>query len=82
MKSKQLGNVLIKLLGLSILIQGAPSLITGLCWKLIAPSNAPDSVGISSWAYVITSFVQVFIGMFLISSSRGIADWLLRAEDE
>ena len=67
MKSKQLANVLIKILGLSILVHDIPGVFTVLY------SNLPNFLLLA---------VSVALGIFLIVKSRAIAEFLFKNEDE
>jgi len=67
MKSKQLANVLIKILGLSILVHDAPGFITVL---FSPPANA------------LVLAVSAALGVFLMVKSRDIAEFLFKTDDE
>ena len=88
MKSKQLANVLIKILGLSVIVHSFPTILGSLFVLMqsggqVTVSNygrvsaAPDNS-----LFIASSLVTVFIGVFLIVKSRAIAEFLLKAEDE
>ena len=79
MKSKQLANVLIKVLGLSELVWCLAGLAAGLLQMNQAPAGFPGGVFRSFWASTLITF---FIGIILIFKSRAIAELLFRAEDE
>ena len=91
MNSKQLANVLIKILGLSICIHGFPAAIVaafGAGAALIhAMQNGPP-VGSAfpywtySLTYLIQSTVEFAAGIFLIIRSRWVTDILFKDEAE
>ena len=73
MKSKQLANVLIKILGLSVIVHGIPSIVMGFVSSL---SLARASAGLGVWNYPLSSVAVVVIGLLLIIQSRAVADIL------
>jgi hypothetical protein len=79
MKSKQLANVLIKILGLSVLVHSLPGIITGLY-------NAAHVRGVGGpgdyWFYPVSSVVLAAIGISLIIKSRAVAEFLFKDEQE
>jgi hypothetical protein len=79
MKSKQLANVLIKLLGLSVIVHNLSTLIGGML-TMIQAGRA--SVAGEGSFFIITSVLTTFVGVFLIVKSRAVAELLLGAEDE
>jgi uncharacterized membrane protein YoaK (UPF0700 family) len=87
MKSKQLANVLIKVLGLSVCIHGIPAFVTGFVRGFLsglASSGAarPQTSSGSSSAYVIGALVELALGITLIVTSRALSELLLKGEDE
>jgi multisubunit Na+/H+ antiporter MnhC subunit len=80
MKSKQLANVLIKILGLSVLVHGIPSILTGLANLIQA--RGVGSHGDFFWLYPLTSVVLVAIGIYLIVKSRDVTALLFKDENE
>ena len=80
LKSKQLANVLIKILGLSVLVHGIPSIITGL-FSLVQVRGV-GSRGDYFWLYPLSSVVLVAIGVYLIVKSRDVTACLFKDEDE
>ncbi len=79
MKTKQLANVLIKILGLSVVIHGIPAIISGLF--TMARSRGMGASG-DYWFYPISSLVLVGLGICLIRQSRCVAEFLFKGEDE
>ena len=81
MKTKQLANVLIKILGLSVLVHGIPSIITGLL-TLVRASGVGSRGDYFFWVYPLSSVVLVAIGICLIVKSREVAEYLFKGDDE
>jgi hypothetical protein len=76
MKSKQLANVLIKILGLSLCAQSVMHLITGI-FSTLASSRGPFV-----WINFVSGAILAAIGISLIVTSRNIAGFLFKNEDE
>src|ERR1039457_1325593 len=76
MKSKQLANVLSKILGLSLCAQSVMHLVTGM-FNILARSKMP---------FVCINFVSaallVAIGIALIFKGREVSGFLFKNEDE
>ena len=79
MKTKHLANVLIKILGLSILIGS----ITRIFFGQIIMSRAvrTGSQGFN-WPYVILDAIVPVIAICLIVKSRAVAEFLFKNEEE
>jgi hypothetical protein len=88
MNSKQLANVLIKILGLSVIVHSIPTLLGSLVVMLHSqgqmttttygrPSSGPDSS-----LFIASTVLTLIVGIFLIVKSRAIAEFLFKAEDE
>ena len=91
MNSKQLANVLIKILGLSIGIHAFPASILAVISALEALIHAmqnihPAGAQFPNWtysmSYVIQSSVELAAGAFLILRSRWITEFLFKNEAE
>ena len=83
MKSKQLANVLIKMLGLSICVYGVPGIIIGLV-QIIGNSGGLNK-GITILEVVAElagSGVSVLIGIFIIKASNKIAGWMFKSDED
>jgi hypothetical protein len=78
MKTKQLANVLIKILGLSVVVHGLPSVLSGLFGILQVPRGASGNY----WYYPVASVVTLLLGICLIIQSREVAAYLFKGEDE
>ena len=83
MNSKQLATVLIKVLGLSIAIDGVHTLVTGLLQLFrigqmgrFMPPSDPLMLLVSN------AIVSLLIGIYLITRTRNIVGFLLRDGDE
>jgi len=83
MKSKQLANVLIKILGLSVLVHGIPSILNGL-FSLLQFRGAGSQMSRMDfyWLYPLSSVVTVAIGVYLIVKSRDVAEYLFKGDEE
>jgi hypothetical protein len=79
MKSKQLANVLIKILGLFVIVHGVPAAITASISMLRMRGVASQQV---YWTYPFSSVLLVVFGIALILKSRDIAAFLFKEEDE
>ena len=83
MKTKQLANILIKILGLSVIVHGIPSIITGFLPMLQAIGRSSSGgFGGFYWLYPFSSVILVVIGIYLIVKSRDVAAFLFKDEDE
>jgi len=79
MKSKQLANILIKILGLSVVIHGIPAIITGLFNMVRARGGGSPG---DYWFYPASSVILLALGIYLIIKSRCVAEWLFKNEEE
>jgi len=92
MKSKQLADVLIKILGLSLCVHSIPAsleiAISGIQLLIQAMHNGSEYTVnrfpyfTSPAIYWISAVVEVAIGIYLIVRSRKIAEFLFKNEDE
>lgn len=80
MKSKQLANVLIKILGLSVLAHGLPSIISAFVSVLQSRGIGLASRGEYYWWYPVSAALQLVIGIFCIIKSREISEFLFKDE--
>jgi hypothetical protein len=79
MKTKRLANVLIKILGLSVIVHGVPTIIMSFISALPA---ARAGAGFGSWIYPLSSVAVAVIGVALIIQSQAITDLLFKGDDE
>jgi hypothetical protein len=86
MKSKQLANVLIKVLGLSVCLYAIPSCVSGILRGISQFAQFENS---QKWltvipviAYGIGAAVQAVIGLVIIAKSQNIAGWMFKDDDE
>jgi hypothetical protein len=81
MNQKQLANVLIKILGLSMCAYSIAPIAIGIVNLF---SNLLDlvqyNVHSNTWSYSMTGLLSAVIGVYLIIRSRSIADKLLKDE--
>ena len=75
MNSKQLANVLIKILGLSFCVDGAVRVVSGILnlFAMLTVRNGSSSIYI--WINPFTGLLLAAIGFLLIVLSRPIADF-------
>jgi hypothetical protein len=78
MKKKQLADVLIKILGLSVVVNAIPSLVSGLVGMMKVPEGFDSSFGY----YAVGSVVTAIIGISLIFQSRVVVEYLFKEDDE
>ena len=93
MKSKQLANVLLKILGLSMALRTIPSFFSTISitlsplWFSI-PEASPSSDRINHQAiatalsFAVSGAIELVIGILLIVKSRKIAEFWFKNEDE
>ena len=85
MKSRQLANVLFKVLGFSICLYAIPSCVSGILFAVTErPPHTPslDITVMRIITYAIGAGVQFAVGIAIIAMSRKIAGWLFNSEDE
>jgi len=76
MKSKQLANVLIKILGLSLCTQSVMHGVSGIL-NILANSRMPFV-----WINFVSGAILAAIGISLIVKSRDVSGFLFKNEDE
>ena len=84
MKSKQLANVLIKILGLSVCIHAIPLVVSGFMMGMFGfiVGGAESGEVIRILSSPIGAAVEAAVGIFLIVKSRKIAEFLFKNDDE
>ena len=82
MKSKQLANVLIRILGLSMFINYIPSLFSALIPLLQSNGVANINRGDYFWLYPLTVVVSIAIGIYLIVKSKEVTAFLFKDETD
>jgi hypothetical protein len=91
MKSKQLANVLIKIVGVSVFLHALPSFLSGFFGLLgpflgFASSTTRSGTPNYSLAYPIASslagIISIVIAILVIIKSRRIAEFLFKDEEE
>jgi len=84
MKSKQLANVLIKIIGLYVCLCAIPSLVSGILAVFANHLGASkwDEVMFRFLSYAIGAALQAVVGIFLIIKSRKLAEFWFKNEDE
>jgi hypothetical protein len=83
MKSKQLANVLIKIIGLYVCLCAIPSFTAGIlaAFSFGATLGWGEKV-FNLAAYAIGDVVQAVVGVFLIIKSRKLAEFWFKNEEE
>lgn len=80
MKPKQLANVLIKILGLSLVAHGIPGLLNGIIgWLQFTSDMGRNS---HFWLIVLLDLVPFVVGFALIAGSRWFVEKLFKDEAE
>jgi len=82
MKSKQLANVLIKMLGLSICLYAIPTCVAGIITAFSAASVTKSETAMFTIGDAIGTGVQALFGLVIIAKSRAIAGWMFKNDDE
>lgn len=82
MNSKQLANVLLKILGLWICVQAVPPFISGFVRGFIAAlhQEAATKPAASSSPSIVSSLVYFGVGVFFICRSRYLAQKMFKDE--
>ena len=83
MKSRQLANVLFKVMGFWVCLGAIPSCVSGMLIAIqshIANGSGFEVVRVLS--YAIGSGVQLAIGIAVIAMSQKISSWLFKNDDE
>ena len=81
MKPKQLDNVLIKLMGLSLCVHGVPSVIINVIYGVGFSNNAHGYLS-AAFPQVIVGLLPLAVGIFLIVRSRWLTAKLFNDESE
>ncbi len=79
MKTKQLANVLIKILGLSVVVHSIPGIITAIYNAVRA---RPFGMAGESWFYLFPLLLLTAIGFYLVIQSRQVTGFLFKDEEE
>jgi hypothetical protein len=89
MKTKQLANLLIKILGLSVVIHSIPGIISGSYDAVrigLAMQTGVHEANyggqMNYWVYPFTSLILAAIGIYLIAQSRHVTGLLFKGDDE
>jgi hypothetical protein len=86
MKSKQLANVLIKIIGLYVCLCAIPGIITGVLaiftFHFAGANEGTNQRWFSLFSYSIGDAVQALVGVFLIIKSRKLAEFWFKNEVE
>lgn len=86
MNPKQLANVLIKILGLSLIAHGIPGFLNGIIGWLQFAADIPLAGGRRGyshyWLILALNLIPFAVGICLIACSRLLADKLFKDEPE
>ena len=83
MKSRQLANVLVKILGLSIFIHAIPGCVTGIVWALSSAFGVSKTeAALWTFSSAIGSVVQFIVAIIIITASQTIVGWMFKDSDE
>jgi uncharacterized membrane protein (UPF0136 family) len=83
MKTKQLANILIKILGIYFSLEGIPSFISGVLMGLLGLfSSVAAKYSTYEWTYGIGGVIKLVVGIIFIVKSRKIAEFFFKDEDE
>jgi hypothetical protein len=83
MKSRQLANVLIKILGLSICLHAVPTFISGVVFALTAAGvSKSDITAMRFFSSTVGAGVEAVFGIIIIAVSQKIAGMMFKDSDE
>ena len=82
MKSKQLANVLIKMLGLSVCLYAIPSCISGFLQGIMHLNSSQGLAIIPLISYGIGAAIQAIVGLVIICESQKISGWMFRSDED
>ncbi len=82
MKSKQLANVLIKILGLSLCVQAAMHFVNGIIGIGYSINTIYATSRMGLWTNFLTGAALAAIGIYFLVKSRNVAECLFKGEDE
>jgi hypothetical protein len=86
MKSKQLANVLIKIVGLYVCLLAIPSCVAGILYGFSAFGMKTDTTGMAIFMrmgnYAIGAAIQAAVGIVLIAKSQKVAGWMFKSDED
>ena len=83
MKSRQLANVLLKLLGFSLCLYAIPTCVSGVFMAIQAKDvSGTGDIVFRAFSYAIGYGVQALVGIIIIATSRKIAAWMFKSDEE
>jgi len=82
MKSKQLANVLFKVLGFSVCLYAIPSCVAGILLATEEKGALASELLLRTFSYTIGYGVQAAVGIVIIAQSKKISGWLFKNDDE
>lgn len=83
MKSKQLANVLIKMLGLSICLYAIPGAASGVLYAISLSMKQNPKEDTTMWMVSsgMGGIIQIVVGIIIIAMSQTIAGWMFKSEE-
>jgi hypothetical protein len=83
MKSRQLANVLFKVLGFWVCLEAIPSCVSGILIAIQAHMSSGESFEmLRITSYAMGAAIQLVIGIAIIAMSQKISGWLFKSDDE
>jgi hypothetical protein len=82
MKSKQLANVLIRILGLSLCVQAAMHFVNGMISMGYSINMNYPTNRMGLWSNFLTGAILAAIGICFLVKSRNVTECLFKGEDE
>ena len=83
MKSRQLANVLIKLLGLSICLYAIPACASGIFMAVEARDVSDTQLTVYRlFSAGFGAGIQAIVGIIIIAVSRKISGWMFKSDEE
>jgi len=84
MKSKQLANVLIKIVGLYVCLCAIPGIFVGILFIVLKASGGlkTDQTFDYEMSSSLSTVIQFVVGIFLIGKSRKLSEFWFKNEEE
>ena len=84
MNTKQLANVLVRILGLSMCVGSVPGIITGILCFMQYWWSKSNTVGSTTFGdfYLSSSLASLVLGVLLLAKSRWIVTRLIAKDEE
>jgi hypothetical protein len=82
MKSRQLANVLIKIVGFYICICAIPSCVSGIGMAIATKGITASDFVMRSFSFSIGYGIQAVVGIIIIAMSQKISGWMFKSDEE